>query len=91
MVTCLIGTKVLVSLGSLITPMVTYAVRPVLLTRRLFVQNDTCKEEREYMNKEKTPSIIDEVLLAEAIAHGIIDSDLLRQQVEMAKRKEVLS
>lgn len=43
------------------------------------------------MNKEKTPSIIDEVLLAEAIAHGIIDSDLLRQQVEMAKRKEVLS
>ena len=29
-------------------------------------------------------------LLADAVAHGIIDSDLLRQQVEMAKRKEVI-
>ena len=38
-----IGTKVLVSLGLLIMPTVTYDTRGELLTRRLFVQNDTCK------------------------------------------------
>ena len=40
----------LVSLGLLITPTVTYAVRPELFTRRLFVQNDTCSEVSGYVD-----------------------------------------